>query len=169
MDAGASSGESCVSAKINMVVEQNKMVTLATDIFFVDGIVFLLTLSRQIKFIMGEHVANHKAKSPSKHKKEVIQVYVRAGFNVHTVLMDKKFKKVKDEPPLVLCNTMVATEHVSKAKRCIWTIQERTREIIGTLPFEHIPQRLKMEFMYFVVLRLNAIPVKTGVSGVYLP
>ena len=45
------------------VVEINKMVTLAADVFFVNGIAFLLTVSRNIKFITAEHVATHIAKS----------------------------------------------------------------------------------------------------------
>ncbi len=36
-------------------------------------------------------------------------------------------------------------------------------------PFESIPRRLKMEFIYFVVLWLNTFPVKTGISAIYSP
>jgi hypothetical protein len=49
------------------IVEQNNMVTLAADVFFVDGIVFSITVLRQIKFIMVEHVTTCAAKSLSKH------------------------------------------------------------------------------------------------------
>ena len=41
--------------------------------------------------------------------------------------------------------------------------------IVGMLPFKFIPGRLKMEFIYFVVLWLNAFPAKSGVSATYLP
>ena len=71
--------------------------------------------------------------------------------------------------PQVVCNTTAAKEHVSEAEQNIRTIKERTRGIIGTLPFEYIPRRLKMEIIYFVVLWLNAFPVKTGVSSVHSP
>jgi len=37
------------------------------------------------------------------------------------------------------------------------------------LPFEFIPRRLKMEFIYFVVLWLNAFPAKSGISATYSP
>jgi hypothetical protein len=81
--------------------------------------------------------------------------------------MDGEFKKVKNELPSLVCKSTTAVkEHVSKAKYSICTIKERTRGIIGTLPFEYILQRLKMKFVYFVVLWLNTFPVKTGVSGV---
>ena len=63
----------------------------------------------------------------------------------------------------------VTKEHVSEAEQNIRTIKEHTRGIIGTLPFEYIPRRLKMEIIYFVMLWLNAFPVKTGVSSMHLP
>jgi hypothetical protein len=37
------------------------------------------------------------------------------------------------------------------------------------LLFEFIPRRLRIEFIYFVVLWLNAFPAKSGVSATYLP
>jgi hypothetical protein len=110
-----------------LIVEKNKMVTLAADVFFMDGIAFLITVSRQIKFIMAEHVTTCTDKSISKHMQRVIQVYARAGFNVHTVLMDGEFGKVKEKLPLLVCNMMAGKEHVSKAKQNIWTIKEPPR------------------------------------------
>ncbi len=106
------------------VIERNKTVTLAADVFFVDGITFLFTVSRNIKFITAEHVATCTAKSLSKHLDRIIQVYMRAGFSVRTILTDGKFEKVKNELPLVVCNTTAAKEQVSEAERSIHTIKE---------------------------------------------
>jgi hypothetical protein len=43
-------------------------------------------------------------------------------------------------------------EHVSEAERTIRTLKERTRGLLGTLLFENFPQRMKIEFVYFMVL-----------------
>jgi hypothetical protein len=83
--------------------------------------------------------------------------------------MDGEFEKVKNELALVVCNTTAAKEHVSKVERSIRTIKEPTRGIVGTLLFEFIPWRLKMDFIYFVVLWLNAFPAKSGISATYSP
>jgi hypothetical protein len=107
---------------------------------FVDGIAFLLTVSRQIKFITVEHVATCTAKSLSKHLARVVQVYTRAGFSVRTFLLDREFKKVEAEMPNVVCNTTATKEHVSEAKHSICTLKERTRGIVCTLPFQYIPR-----------------------------
>ncbi len=47
------------------LVEQNKIITMAADEFFVDGTAILLTLSRNIKFVMAEHVPVRTARALS--------------------------------------------------------------------------------------------------------
>ncbi len=88
---------------------------------------------------------------------------------VRTILMDGEFEKIKDVLPTVECNTIGAKEHVSEAEQMIRTVKERTRGLVCTLPFVKIPQRMKIELVYFMVLWLNAFPVKMGISGVYSP
>jgi hypothetical protein len=96
------------------IVERNQIVMMAADVFFVDSIAFLVTLSRMIRFVTAEHVPVRTAKSLSKHLDQVLQVYPCAGFNARTILMDGEFKKINDLMPLVVCNTTAAKEHVSK-------------------------------------------------------
>ncbi len=76
---------------------------------------------------------------------------------------------MQDLIPRAECNTTAAKEHVSKAERAIRTIKERMRGLVATLPFQHIPQRMKIEFVYFMVLWLNAFPVKNEILVVYSP
>ena len=68
------------------------MITLAADVFFVDGTAFLLTVARMMKFVTAEHVPVRTAMSLSKHLKH-LEVYRRAGFVVRTILMDGEFEK----------------------------------------------------------------------------
>ena len=71
--------------------------------------------------------------------------------------------------PSVECNTTAAKEHASKVELTIQTVKERIRGILATLPFSHIPKRMKIEFIYFVILWLNAFPVKLGISQTISP
>jgi hypothetical protein len=151
------------------VVERNKVVTMAADIFFVDGTPFLVTLSRNIKFVTVEHLPVRTANALVKNIKRVLHVYGRSGFSVRTILMDGEFEKIKGLLHNVECNMTAAKEHMSKAKQMICTIKERTRGLLATLPFEHIPWRMKIEFIYFIVLWLNAFLVKSGISSTFSP
>jgi hypothetical protein len=152
-----------------MLVEANKVITLAADVFFVDGSAFLLTVGWRLKFVTAEHVPVQTATSLSKHIKRVLEVYGRAGFRVRTILMDGEFEKIKPLLPTLKCNTSAAKEHVSEAEPTIQTLKERTRGLLATLPFSHVPKRMKIEFVYFFILWLNAFPVKTGIFAVYSP
>ncbi len=67
------------------------------------------------------------------------------------------------------CNTTAAKEHVSEAEQRIHTIKEHVRGLIIMLPFEHIPWRLTVEFIYFFMLWLNGFPVQSRVSEVHSP
>ena len=129
------------------LIEANKVITLAADVFFVDGTAFLLTVARMMKFVTAEHVPVRTATNLSKHIGRVLEVYKRAGFVIRTILMDGEFEKIEDLVPRLECNTTAAKEHVSEAERGIRTIKERARGLITTLPFEHIPQRIKIEFI----------------------
>jgi hypothetical protein len=51
------------------LLQANKRMTLAADVFFVDGTAFLLTLSRRIKFFTAEHLPTRTAVSLSNHMK----------------------------------------------------------------------------------------------------
>ena len=148
-------------------VTQNNILMLTVDVFFVDGIAFLLTLSRQIQFFTVEHAPKRTAKQLVIHLKRVLQVYNRAGFTVRYVLMDREFEKVKNELPSVVINTTATKEHVSEAKRKIHVVTERARGILCTLPYQNIPSRMKFKILYFIVLWLNTFPVKNGVSAVF--
>ena len=91
------------------LIEANKVIMLAADVFFVDGTAFLLTAARRMKFVTAEHVPIRTATSLSKHLKQVLEVYGRAGFVVRTILMDGDFEKIKSLMPTVECNTTAAT------------------------------------------------------------
>jgi hypothetical protein len=53
----------------HMLVDINKVIMLAADVFFVDGTAFLLMVGRRLKFVTAKHVLVQTATSLSKHIK----------------------------------------------------------------------------------------------------
>ncbi len=143
-----------------LLVEANKVITLAADMFFV---------LQHLKFVMAEHVQVRTTTHLSKHIKRVLDVHGRAGFRIRTILMDREFEKVKPFLQTLECNTMSAKEHVSKAERTICTLKERMWGLLALLPFSHIPRRMKIKIVYFIMLWLDAFLVKPGISTIYSP
>ena len=99
------------------LVSRHKLISIAADVFFVDGIEFLLTVAIKLNFVTVEHTPVCTAKSLVKHIKRVIQVYDKAGFTVRYIIMDGEFEKVKELLPTIVCNTTAAKKHIAEAER----------------------------------------------------
>ena len=84
------------------LVSRHKCISISADVFFVNGIEFLLTVAIKLKFITVEHTLVCTAKSLAKHIKRVLQVYDRAGFTVRYIMMDREFEKVKELLPTIV-------------------------------------------------------------------
>ena len=84
------------------LVSRNKFISIAADVFFVDGIAILLTVEIKLRFVTVEHNPVCTAKSIVKHIKRVLQVYNRAGFTVRYIMMDGDFEKVKELLPTIV-------------------------------------------------------------------
>jgi hypothetical protein len=69
--------------------KMHKMVTITADVMFINGVLFLVTFSRKIKFRTAEFVPKRTAKSLANHLKKVLMLYARGGFVVNLALMGK--------------------------------------------------------------------------------
>ena len=147
-----------------------KNVTLVVDVMFVNNLPFLITLSRNIRYITVEHIKTRTVKRLSKAILRVLRLYGRAGLTVQTALLDIEFEPVK-EPLLnkVVVNTSAAKEHVAEIERCIRTMKEKCRCTVFTLPFTVLPKLVVINIVYHKVMWANAFPNKKGVSKTFPP
>ena len=56
------------------LVSRHKFISIVADVFFVDGIAFLITVEIKLKFVTVEHTTVRTTKSLVKHIKRVLQV-----------------------------------------------------------------------------------------------
>ncbi len=96
-------------------------------------------------------------------------MYRRAGFNVRTILTDGEFKNIQE----YTADSRMQYHGGKRAHEQGGTFNQNSQVkdtgLIGMLPFDNIPWRMKIKFVYFILLWLNAFPVKTGVSLIYSP
>jgi hypothetical protein len=97
-----------------------------------------------------------------------MNTYARAGFNVHTILMDNEFEKIKDHVHATL-NTTAASEHVGEIERRIRVIKECCQGIICTLPYAQIPRIMLIYLLHHVVMWLNNFPAANGIPDRFSP
>ena len=69
-------------------------VCLNIDIMYINGMPFLTTISKNIKYHTAMWVANHMAPTISNLVESVLKLYKRASFHVMEVCADCKFKPV---------------------------------------------------------------------------
>ena len=75
---------------------------------FVNGVAFLITLSRQIRLVTIEHVPSLTALQLSNSLTKVKRLYGRGGFTVKIILMDMEFTKIENDMEDVVINTTAA-------------------------------------------------------------
>ena len=97
---------------LNDFYRLHHFVLLTADVMFINGVSFLVMLSRKIKLRTAEHIQTRTAESLSNSLIKVVTMYARGGFNVNIVLMDQEFDKLESKLDLVEINTTAAREHV---------------------------------------------------------
>ena len=153
--------------------ELHRIVTMSIDVFFVNKIPFLLTLSRNICFSTVTHLSNQKAATIFAVFKSIFIYYLQKGFQIMTVTADNQFAPLAelmyDLPGAPTLNLASANEHEPYIKWRIRVVKERTRAVRHSLPFTSIPPKILTHMVFFVVKLLNLFPVKGGVSTEYSP
>ena len=142
-----------------------KNVTLCADIFYVDQLKFLVTLSRNLHFATVEFIINRKHDTILESLQNAINLYKYYEYKVMSLLTDSEFYGLRNQllQQGVLLNTASAHEHVGDIERYIRVIKERVRAIITTLPFTHFPRLLRREIIYFAVSALNHTIRRAGI------
>ncbi|KAL7464664.1 hypothetical protein ACHAXS_005006 [Conticribra weissflogii] len=78
---------------------------------FVDGIPFLVTTSRDIKFITTKYIPLQTMSQLKQSLTRTIQLYSRAAFTVQTILVDGQFEPLQNHLLNITVNTTAALEH----------------------------------------------------------
>ena len=106
------------------IPEQHRLVVLAVDVMFVNGVPFLVSVARGLNFITVEYTKTRTAKALAGCVKHIMDMYSRGVFQVGTVLMNNKFESLRNLIPILAINTTAAKEHVPEVERRIRLIKE---------------------------------------------
>ena len=108
-------------------------VTLVTDVFFIDWVAFLMTLSRCIRLTTVEHIPGRRARVLAGSLTKIVRIYARGEFMVNLILVDQNFDKIVDRMDMVIVNTCATNEHVMDAERNVCRIKDSTRCSVAEL------------------------------------
>eukprot|EP00804_Cyclotella_cryptica_P028113 CCRYP_010983-RA/>CCRYP_010983-RA protein AED:0.51 eAED:0.45 QI:0/-1/0/1/-1/1/1/0/258 len=133
---------------------QIKNVTLTTDVMFVNGIPFLVTLSWDIRLGSVEFLPSRTVKNLTIALEKVLLIYRWGGYTMWTCLMDMEFEKLKEAVGTTVINTTVARdttaaqEHAGNIEQYICTIKERALSVASQLPYKkHLQDQVVIQLM----------------------
>ena len=134
------------------IIECLGSVILAVDVMKVDGISFLVSISRVIIFGTATEIANMKVGTTVKAIKKIQLLYKNRGLGVVLIVGDNGFVPLQqDENHLELKETLNLTsedEHEQHVESFIRTIKEKARTCLSLILFTYLPKRLTVELVY---------------------
>ena len=153
------------------VMDHHRDVTICVDIMYVNKIMFLVTISRKIKFGTVEPILNRKAGTLMKCIDNVKKIYEKRGFRLRIAVIDNEFECLRGSflDIGVELNTAANDEHVPEVERYIRTLKDRTRSTYNTLPYKQIPALMMCEMVQLSVFWLNNFPSEDGISTTHSP
>jgi hypothetical protein len=135
---------------------------------YVNGIPFLLTISRNLKFGTIEALPNRLEATLIAGLVSMVRVYKKRGFSVSLGLMDGEFDTPRIWESLagkgVALDSTGRDKHVGDIECYVRTVKERMRATYNTLPFTHMPPHLVIEMAKQAVFWLHSFPRVDGVS-----
>ena len=168
---GKTTSKKQVRADMDTIVKHIRMdQSLCTDIMFVSGEPYLISISMPLGLIMTSDLKGRRTAGAVRDALwNQLALYTAEGFKVTTIIADGEgaISKLTEliQQRGIRVNTSGAGQHVHPIERRIRVIKERCRGIINTLPFTLGKDLIKW-LVYYVVSRLNLIPSSTSVNRI---
>ena len=110
------------------LIASQHAITLCIDIMNVNGLQFVTTISKSLRYRTAQFISSRSPKEYTKFIKEVIAMYRKAGFQVTHIYCDNKFKPLMthlaDKESTIQINYSIPNEHVPDIERSIRVIKE---------------------------------------------
>jgi hypothetical protein len=148
-----------------------RSITLCGDIIFINGIRFLITISRHIRFATGIQLPDAKIETLFSSIQAVNSIYRKRGFEVNALHMDGQFEplRAKTAEMGITLDVVSNDVHVPEIERFNRVLKERVRSSKATTPFKKLPARFLIELVAACIFWWNAFPANGGISTTMSP
>ena len=152
-------------------IEAHKGVILFVDILCIDGVTFLLTLSKNIRLITIRYINNRKEASLLEAVDDAFINYNNADFEIKKFHADNEFRCLEDHLKAIDVepNFCAAQEYVPKIERLVRVVTERYRATYHSTPYSCWPIIMIIRGACDCVKWLNAFSPSGGMSTQFSP
>lgn len=151
------------------ILDLHPNVTLTTDLFYVLGLVFSLSVSRDIHYISCRYIKDRTAGSIKQCLTRDLDLYRKRGFRPSNIHADGEYNpliRVFDGVKFDIC---AADDHVPEAERAVRTIKETLRATVHGMPYKRLPRTMVKALVENAALSANQLPHTDGVSDTLSP
>ena len=138
---------------------------------YVNGMPFLTTISKNIKYCTAMWVADCTAPTITSLVESVLKLYRWASFQVMEVCADHEFKSVlqilQDGGWSFMTNLANAQEHVPEVECNNHILKEHIHATYHGIPYKMIPQTVLCYMVMETTAKLNYFPTKGGCSNYF--
>ena len=85
---------------------------MLTEIMFVNKIMFLMSISKGLKFTMLEYLSNNSKKSLVNSINKIVRYYNLHGLHVCMMFVDPEFQLLEEKVVITVRNTTGACDHL---------------------------------------------------------
>jgi hypothetical protein len=143
-------------------------VILSGDIMFIEGLAFLITVSKRLTLVSAAELKDRSADTMRAAIYDIFSHYSSNQFKVQTVIFDGEGAIGAIATDLKLDGIEVVQtsrgQHVPDVERAIRTLKERIRGFLNTLPFR-LDSILLIELVYYCTIQLNLFPGANTMGG----
>jgi hypothetical protein len=173
-DLGSVVGKSTRKTPESVVVEQSssmidKDVILCVDLFYIGGLTFLLSVSRNLNLYMVSYVESKKVSALKTVLLKQISTYKSRDFMIKYILVDNESAVTTAIPYIndmgVTVNQTAKNEHVPEVERAGRTLKERVRAVWNTLPYK-LTNEMIIGLTYYACKMINMFPKANSVGAV---
>jgi hypothetical protein len=151
------------------LLSSNLDVTLCVDLFYVLGLPFYLSTSRNIHFLSCRALTTRTKESINSSIRSDLDMYRHRGFQPNHIHADGEFNVFKSSFPGVRFSICSADDHVPEIERAIRTVKDTVRATIHGLPYHRLPRVLVQELVLMAVRTINMLPHSDGLSSTMSP
>ena len=156
---------------IDMIPEEYIKINIFADIFFVNGLPFMHTKSKNVNFRSIQPLIKRNLKELIHGVRVVKKKYNARGFYIERWHVDNEFAKddLRTEVLPALLESYARNEHVGFIEESIRVLKERARSTCEDLPFRRYTKLMIKELISGIVWSLNFFSAPSKKDTTYSP